>query len=97
MIIIQSKYNLSQRTTLGIGSIFCKATTNKKAVEKNLKRKLSEHIHSADNFFEIKNIDVETGRKKDVKIISKGIVYCNDILGLIEFIKKKTWFVNCKL
>lgn len=63
MKTIQANFNLSQRQTLGIASNIRKATGNRNIIEKNLKRKLYDRIHSLDDFFEINYFDFESGKK----------------------------------
>lgn len=60
---IQTNFNLSQRTTLGIASTLRKVAGSRSVVEGNLKRKLYENIHSVDDFLEIKHFDFEKGQK----------------------------------
>lgn len=88
MITMQSNHNLSQRTTLSLANTIRKSTRNRCAIEKNLKRKLSEKIHTLDDFFKIKNFDFESG-KNNITSTRKGSICCNDLDGLIEFVTKK--------
>lgn len=98
MKTIQANFNLSQRQTLGIASNIRKATGNRNIIEKNLKRKLYDRIHSLDDFFEINYFDFESGKKNDIVTIRKGAVCCNDISGFIEFVSSKrgSMMFNCK-
>lgn len=86
---MQANFNLSQKTTLGIATIIRKATANKKIIEPNLKRKLSDELHSLDEFFYIKHFNFEVGKKENLSITNIGTVSCKDINGLIEHIKER--------
>ncbi|CAH0551136.1 unnamed protein product [Brassicogethes aeneus] len=81
---IQTSFNLTQNTTLGIASMIRVASCNRKVIEPNLKKALSSAIHSLDEFFEVKSFDFINMKANNASNVKQYVVYCKNLDGLIE-------------
>lgn len=74
---------------MAIPSAVLVATKNAKAVEPNLKEKLSIKMHCVDEYFSTQIFDFGHVKAVKVSAASKTVAYCIGLDGLIEYIKEK--------
>lgn len=86
---MQTNFNFSQRTTLGVAAMIRSANRNRKFIESNLKEKLSASLHTVDEFFDVKCFDFTIVEAQSVSDVKKQVVYCKNLDGLIKFVKEK--------
>lgn len=84
---IQTNYNLTQNQTIGIASMIRVASNNRKAIEPNLKQKMSDKLHSVDQFFEVKPFNFTVIKAGNVTNVIRHVAYCKNVAGLIEYVK----------
>lgn len=83
---IATNCNLSSRKVLSIASDLRVATDNRKLFESGLKENLTTLNRSLDSFFEVKKVDVISAKGKKSEVITKNLVFCNDVQNLIKHI-----------
>ncbi|KAJ6637216.1 Protein doublesex [Pseudolycoriella hygida] len=88
---MQVSLGLSQNETLEMASMIRTSTGNRKIIESNLKKKVSGQIHSLDDFFDVQMFIFirEKAKTKEYSEETRSVVYCNNLVGLIEWIQGK--------
>lgn len=74
---------------LGLVSMTRTTLRNRNAIEPHLKQKLSDRLHSLDNFFATKSIDFTFVKARNISNIKRDVVYCKNLSGLIKYVKDK--------
>lgn len=87
MSVIQQDLNLSTRETLVLASDIRKASQSRQIIEPCLKEKLYEKHHSLDDFFTLCSDATFFLTSASQEKVTKPVVYCNDLIALIDHIK----------
>lgn len=83
---IEKSLSLSRNKTLALASKLRSATKTRFIVEPGLKKELLERSHQFDDLFSTDEIDVELSNGE---ITKRPIVFCNNVVNLIDMVKLK--------
>ena len=86
---LRSEFNLSLNVTRGIASSLRSMTKDRKFFEPDLANKLITKNHLLDKYFSTRICDFIHIKSNKKTAAPEKVVYCNDINGLISFIKSK--------
>lgn len=85
---IKTNFSLSSKMIRGISSAVRVATKNRKIFEVNLTQKLITLNHTLDSYFDVKNCDFVNVKNNIKNNVIETVVFCNNLKGLIEYVKR---------